>query len=206
MAYLVQLAGVLSLQCRHALDHGAAQLLHLLIVGLLEALQTPLQDALLAVLPLTEGGAHALHSRLQRLADAADGGVVLLGDGVLTGVELSGLSGQLLFEPVFQLFAVGFVQPAGGASAAEEQQRHHQADGHQQDGIQHCEKFHLFYFLKLQNFFGGHGIVTVQAHAVGLHLAALVVVGVAAEAQHRRVKGASKALFATMRPVSRLPK
>ena len=44
----------------------------------------------------------ALHSRLQRLADAADGGVVLLGDGVLTGVELSGLSGQLLFEPVFQ--------------------------------------------------------------------------------------------------------
>ena len=52
VAYLVQLAGVLSLQCRHALDHGAAQLLHLLVVGLLEALQTPLQDALLAVLPL----------------------------------------------------------------------------------------------------------------------------------------------------------
>ena len=136
MAYLVQLAGVLSLQCRHALDHGAAQLLHLLVVGLLEALQTPLQDALLAVLPLAKGGAHALHSRLQRLADAADGGVVLLGDGVLTGVELFGLSGQLLFEPVFQLFAVGFVQPAGGASAAEEQQRHHQADGHQQDDVE----------------------------------------------------------------------
>ena len=51
VAYLVQLAGVLSLQCRHALDHGAAQLLHLLVVGLLEALQTPLQNALLAVLP-----------------------------------------------------------------------------------------------------------------------------------------------------------
>ena len=67
----------------------------------------------------------------------------LLYTSVLTGVELSGLSGQLLFEPVFQLFAVGFVQPAGGASAAEEQQRHHQADGHQQDGIQPVSYTHL---------------------------------------------------------------
>ena len=98
---------------------------------------------LLAVLPLCQRRAHVLHRSLQRLADAAQGGVILLSKGRLPGRKLSGLRIQLLLHPALELVVIRCT--ALLFAGAPEYHGQFQADGDQQKGIKSCQIFHKWF-------------------------------------------------------------
>ena len=135
VADLVQLFGVLGPDGVHPLGQGAAHLLQPLGVGqfhgaqaalkrLFHGLEAALEVFLLGGLAAGQLGAHPVH----RVLDAADGGVVLVGQGGLAGpqflVKVVGLAGQPFFQPFLQF--LGLV--LGGPETAEQQHNHHGKD------------------------------------------------------------------------------
>ena len=132
MADLVQLLGVLGLQGSHALGKGAAHLFQLAGVGGFQPLQALLHGLLLGALPCGKGGAHTLHRGLQCFTDVAHSGKVLLRHLCQLRFHLTVLRIQLLAQPFLQFRIV----PAGRRLCrAVQQQRHHQADGHQKHRV-----------------------------------------------------------------------
>ena len=146
MPDLVQLLGVLGLQGGQALGKGAAHLFQLTGIRGFQPLQPLLHGLLLTALPGSKGSAHTLHRSLQRLADLPHSGKVLLRHLCQFRFHLTVLRIQLLAQPFLQFR----IAPAGRRLCrAVEQQRHHQADGHQQHRVKKCQKFH--FRLPLQN-------------------------------------------------------
>ena len=90
-------------------------------------------DLLLAALALCQRGAHALHRGLQRLTDAADGGIVLLRHCRLSGRKVFCLCIELLLHPALELLVVS---PVPGLVQFPEHRCQQQADGDQQQGVQ----------------------------------------------------------------------
>ena len=147
-ADLVQLLGILCLQGGHAFGQRFAHFFQLAGVGSFQPLQALFHGLLLRGLPGIQGAAHALHSGLQRFADAAHGVVVLPGQlGLLLGKELR-LGVQLLTHPLLEGFVV---LPGCRFSGSVQQQCLLQADGHQQNRIQKRKKFHGMSPYKIQD-------------------------------------------------------
>ena len=129
----IQFAGVLRLQGGHAVGQGLAQLFQLLGVGGLQTLEPLGQDLLLAALTLCQCSAHTLHRGLQRLTDAADGGIVLLRHCRLSGRKVFCLCIELLLHPALELLVVS---PVPGLVQFPEHHCQQQADDDQQQGVQ----------------------------------------------------------------------
>ena len=143
VADLIQFAVVLGLQGGHALGHAPAQLFQLLGIGCFQRTQTAFQKLLLAILPLCQRRAHVLHRSLQRLADTAQGGVILLSKGRLPGRKLSGLRIQLLLHPALELVVIRYA--ALLFAGAPEHHGQFQADDDQQKGVKSCQIFHKWF-------------------------------------------------------------